>query len=241
MDDGPGILKSRLNWVRLYAESGDAGLVCRRCGISRPTLRKWWRRYNALGEAGLRSKSRCPHSSPLRKITSHMEEWVLELRRKRKLGPRRIRAELLRLHDCRLSTASIWKILKRHEVKLLRRRRLARDAVRFNKPIPGEMVQLDSCKIAPGLYQFTAVDDCTRYRVLGLYKRRSTRAAVHFLTERMIEEFPFPIQRVQTDRGSEFFGAAFQEALRENCIKFRPVRPGAPHLTERESGAVPTD
>ncbi|WP_435370220.1 helix-turn-helix domain-containing protein, partial [Acinetobacter indicus] len=24
----------------------DAGLVCRRCGISRPTLRKWWKRYS---------------------------------------------------------------------------------------------------------------------------------------------------------------------------------------------------
>ena len=45
--------RTRLGWVRLYEEAGDAGLVCRRCGISRPTLRKWWRRYRAEGEAGL--------------------------------------------------------------------------------------------------------------------------------------------------------------------------------------------
>jgi transposase-like protein len=38
-------VKTRLGWVRLYEQLGDFGLVCRRCGISRPTLRKWWRRY----------------------------------------------------------------------------------------------------------------------------------------------------------------------------------------------------
>ncbi len=40
------ILK-RLKWVKMYKETGDFGLVCRRCGISRPTLRKWWKRYKA--------------------------------------------------------------------------------------------------------------------------------------------------------------------------------------------------
>lgn len=36
------LTKARLGWVELYAKTGVAGLVCRRCGISRPTLRKWW-------------------------------------------------------------------------------------------------------------------------------------------------------------------------------------------------------
>jgi hypothetical protein len=31
--------QARLGWVRLYEQVGHAGLVCRRCGISRPTLR----------------------------------------------------------------------------------------------------------------------------------------------------------------------------------------------------------
>ena len=46
--------KARLASVELYAKAGDAGLVCRRCGISRPTLCKWWRRYQADGEAARR-------------------------------------------------------------------------------------------------------------------------------------------------------------------------------------------
>lgn len=37
--------RTKLGWVRLYEEVGNAGVVCRRCGISRSTLRKWWRRY----------------------------------------------------------------------------------------------------------------------------------------------------------------------------------------------------
>lgn len=33
-------ISMRLRWVRMYHETSDAGLVCTRCGISRPTLRK---------------------------------------------------------------------------------------------------------------------------------------------------------------------------------------------------------
>jgi len=42
-------VKQRLAWVQLYEQTGNAGLTCRRCGISRPTLRKWWRRYQEEG------------------------------------------------------------------------------------------------------------------------------------------------------------------------------------------------
>jgi len=103
------------------------------------------------------------------------------------------------------------------------------------------MVQVDTCKIGPGLFQFTAIDDCTRFRVLGLYKRRTVKNAVHFLIERMIEEFPFPIQRIQSDRGSEFFGIAFQKKLREYHIKFRPIPPGSPHLNGKVERSQQTD
>jgi transposase-like protein len=38
-------VKQRLGWIKLYEQTGDPGFVCRRCGIARPTLRLWWRRY----------------------------------------------------------------------------------------------------------------------------------------------------------------------------------------------------
>ena len=61
-------IKARLEWVNLYKKTKNAGLVCRRCGISRPTLRKWWRRYQKDGFEGLKEVSRRPHSSPDRKV-----------------------------------------------------------------------------------------------------------------------------------------------------------------------------
>jgi hypothetical protein len=58
-------------------------------------------------------------------------------------------------------------------VPLLRTRRNRKATTRYARQIPGERVQMDSCKIGPGRYQYTAVDDCTRIRVLALYSRRS--------------------------------------------------------------------
>ena len=48
-------IQQRLVWVKLFEETNDAGLVCRRCGISRPTLGKWWKRYSEQGIDGLSS------------------------------------------------------------------------------------------------------------------------------------------------------------------------------------------
>src|SRR5215207_3017915 len=101
--------QTRLGWIELYQEIGNAGVVCRRCGISRPTLRKWWRRYQALGMAGLEEQSRRPHSSPGRKVLEREEGLILQLRRERKLGLKRLRIELIRNHDLRLSLDTLHK------------------------------------------------------------------------------------------------------------------------------------
>ena len=44
---------------------------------------------------------------------------------------------------------------------------------------------------------------------------------------------PFPIQRIQTDRGQEFFAYQVQDQSRDWLIKFRPTRPRSPHLRMR--------
>lgn len=41
---------------------------------------------------------------------------------------------------------------------------------------------------------------------------------------------PFPIQRIQTDRGTEFFAEKVQHIMMEYSIKFRPNKPASPHL-----------
>ena len=233
-------IKARLRWIKLYQKTNDAGLVCRRCGISRPTLRKWLRRYDQSGLDGLHGKSKKPHRSPNQKVTQKQEDLILNLRKKRKLGARRIQNELIRNHNFSLSLATIHKILTRHNVKPLKRKRRKKQYKRYQRPIPGDRVQLDTMKVAPGVYQYTAIDDCSRFRVLGLYKRRTAKNTLLFM-ERVIEEMPFPIQRIQTDRGNEFFAVKVQEFLIEQSIKFRPIEPGTPHLNGKVERSQQTD
>lgn len=98
--------RRRLSWIVAYQALGDGG-VCRRLGVSRPTLRKRLRRYAAEGEAGLRERSRRPHCSAVLKVDNVQEARILELRRERRLGAKRLRNELQRLHAVRLSAATI--------------------------------------------------------------------------------------------------------------------------------------
>ena len=233
-------IQQRLQWVKLYEQSGDAGLVCRRCGISRPTLRKWVLRYQAKGIDGLQSLSRRPLSSPNAKVNDHHEHLILLLRSQRNLGARRIQSELLRQHDMSLGLATIHKVLQKHHVKPIKKLRKKCDYIRYSRPLPGDRVQMDTCKIAPGLYQYTSVDNCTRYRVLRLYSRRTADNTLDFV-DCVIEEMPFPIQRIQTDRGREFFATKVQERLMEKGIKFRPNKPGSPHLNGKVERSQKTD
>jgi len=155
--------RQRLTWIRLHERVRVAGLVCRRCGITRPTLRKWLRRYQTQGVAGLQSQSRRPHRSPRQRAGPQEVALILDLRRSRKLGIKRLRNELMRLHQIRFSLATIHKVLRRHSASRLAQRRWRRRVPqRYSRPIPGDQVQMDVCKIAPGLYHYVAVDDCTR-------------------------------------------------------------------------------
>jgi transposase len=233
-------VRRRRTWIAAYQELGDAGAVCRRFGISRPTLRKWLRRYDAEGDAGLAERSRRPHQSPARKVGESEDQLIARLRRERRLGVKRLRIELERLHGLRLAASTLHKVLARHGLSALpRKRRVRHVPKRYSRPVPGERVQLDSCKIRPGLWQFTAIDDCSRYLVAALAPRRSGAASLTFL-DQMFEEMPFAVQRVQTDRGTEFFAEAVQRRLMAWSVKFRPIPPRSPHLNGKVERAQRT-
>jgi transposase InsO family protein len=232
--------RKRLRWVELFLRLKSYSLVCRKCGISRPTLRKWVQRYREHGVSGLASFSRRPTSSPAVKVLEHHREWIRQLR-KRRLGSRRIQSELQRNHNFEVSRTAIEKVLGALELQPLSRPRRPRNGgIRYARLIPGERVQMDTCKIAPGVYQYTAIDDCTRVRVLAVYPRRMAANSLLFL-ERVIEEMPFPTQAIQTDRGREFFAYCFQEKLMDYGIKFRPIPPRSPHLNGKVERSQRTD
>jgi len=99
---------------------------------------------------------------------------------------------------------------------------------------------MDTCKIAPGIFQYTSVDDCSRYRVLAVFSRRTAANTMDFL-DQVIEEMPFPIQRIQTDRGREFSAVKVQQKMMEYGIKFRPNKPASPHLNGKVERSQRTD
>ncbi|HYT78984.1 MAG TPA: DDE-type integrase/transposase/recombinase [Actinomycetota bacterium] len=75
--------------------------------------------------------------------------------------------------------------------------------------MPGHRVQIDVKFIAPlpgsrrKHYQFTAIDDCTRIRVLRLYDRLDQKRAIQFV-DYVLEKLPFHVEVIQTDHGAEF-------------------------------------
>ncbi len=53
------------------------------------------------------------------------------------------------------------------------------------------------------LFQYTAIDDCSRFQVMKLYPRRTAANTLDFL-DYVQDEMPFPIQRIHTERATEF-------------------------------------
>jgi transposase InsO family protein len=74
-----------------------------------------------------------------------------------------------------LSLSTIQKVLQKHQVKPLKKTRRYKEVKKYQCELPGERVQMDTCKIGPGVYQYTAVDDCTRYKVVAVVSRISAK------------------------------------------------------------------
>ncbi|MCC6430331.1 MAG: helix-turn-helix domain-containing protein [Gemmatimonadaceae bacterium] len=119
------------------AHTGRLRFTCRRCGISRPTLRLWARRYAQHGELGLIGLSRRPHRSPRQKLGPRERELILSCRRLQNLGARRIQIELRLAHELEISITTIQKALNAAAVSPLRKPRRVLPAKRYSRPVPG--------------------------------------------------------------------------------------------------------
>jgi hypothetical protein len=147
-------IKARIRWVNLYLETENASLVCRCCGISKPTLRLWVCGYQKYGIQGLRSINKGPAKTLEKKVTSQIEQWVLALR-KRRLSSRRIQSERIRLEGCSLSKRTIQGVLDKNQQSSLKtNRRIRKTIKRHIREVPGEGVQMEICKITKQLYQY---------------------------------------------------------------------------------------
>jgi transposase InsO family protein len=217
--------------------TGNVSKTCRYYGITRQSFYKWRRRYEELGVAGLRDRSARPHRSP-RATSTEIVGKIVHLRQTYHFGPHKIAMYLRRYHDLVVSPSGIWRILRRLGISRLpasqRYVPYHRRWQRYEKPEPGHQVQIDVKFIAPlrGVrrrhYQFTAIDDCTRVRVLRLYRALGQKTAIQFL-DYVLEKLPFHVERIQTDNGPEF-GSAFHWHVQDLGIEHAYIRPRTPRL-----------
>jgi len=180
------------------------------------------RRYEEEGEEGdLRERSRRPLTSP-RATHAEVVSKIIYLRRHYHQGPQKISMYLKCYHDVDISASGVWRILKKLDMSRLPTsqcyQRHAKRWKRYEKPLPGHRVQVDVKFIEPitGLtkrhYQYTAIDDCTRIRVLRIYPKNDQKTAIQFL-DYLLERLPFKVEVIQTDNGSEFQGSFHYQVL----------------------------
>lgn len=77
-------------------------------------------------------------------------------------------------------------------------------------------------------YQYTAIDDCTRLRVLRAYPNHDQQTAIRFI-DQVLSKLHFKVEKVQTDKGKEF-GQVFHWHLLDKGIGHIYIKPATPRL-----------
>ena len=163
---------------------------------------------------------------------------IIYLRQHYHFGPAKIAMYLQRYHDIQISHSGVWRVLKRLDLNRLpasqRHKRHDRRWQRYEKPLPGHRVQIDVKFIEPlagarkRYYQFTAIDDCTRLRVLRIYPQLNQKTAIQF-ADYVLERLPFRVEVIQTDNGAEF-QSLFHYHVLDKGIGHDYIKPRTPRL-----------
>ncbi len=215
--------------------------------VSRQAIYEWRNKYDGTVKS-LRDKSHRPHHHP----NEHtQEEKDLILRR----YPR-YKDDLILLWDSLRKSGytrnyySMVRVIRKWVEPETKDRHKRNPKPYKRAEYPGQKVQVD-VKFVPvesvsnrkTYYQYTAVDECSRWTFRWMYEEHSTYSSADFL-KRLIETFPVPIREIQTDNGTEFTNALisndrsklslFEELLQECGIIYHRIRVATP----RHNGKV---
>lgn len=235
---------------RVLFEMQTVGEVARAMGVSGRTVRKWVHRYQTGGEGSLGDRSSRPRRSP-RAFPRKRVEQIERLRRRRYTGLRI--AEELKLA---VSTVGLW--LRRLGLGRLKCLEPKPVVVRYERKRPGELLHLDTKKLARisgvghrihgdrttrvrGIgweFLHVCVDDATRVAYAEVLPDERQTSATAFL-ERAISWFrdrDVHVERVMTDNGNCYVSRSFRRALERlgaRHIRTRPYRPQTNGKAER--------
>ena len=93
-------------------------------------------------------------------------------------------------------------------------------------------------------YQYTAIDEYTRQRIIWFAKEYSTYESSKFI-DIIVKKFKYKIEEIQTDNGFEFTKrlqykndpnrpkTMFEQKLKELNIKHKLIKPYTPRTTEK--------
>ena len=216
-----------------------------RYGVSRQSVHAWLARYRDEGPPGLADRSHKVHAHPWQ-IPAELESAVCELRRAhRKWGPKRLVFEMGRRGLGTVTRSTVYRVLVRNQlIEPRSRRRRRQDYIRWERPVPMQLWQLDvtaSAFLADGaeVKIVTGIDDHSRYCVIAQAVRRATARPVCRAFMEAMAVYGVP-EEVLTDNGTVFTGrfikprpaeVLFERICRENGITARRTRPRSPTTT----------
>lgn len=210
-----------IDWHR--AHGGKVRLTCRHFGISHETFYRWQRRFRPGDLRSLEGRSSRPHRLRQPLTDPRLVARMVALREVQPAWSKYKLFILLQAEGWTVSASTIGRVLTRKHLIGSRGRQLRRRyrTPRSKAPIgltyaqPGSLVQIDTKHLpTPGktYYQVTAIDTATRLTTALIVSQPSSTATRRIL-DRITATFPFSIQAIQTDNGSEFLGRFHQAAV----------------------------
>lgn len=248
-----------MNRLTQEAKARQAVVVCavkkgksyaaQKYGVSLSSVKRWSKRHDGTWQS-LRERSHRPESHPNRH-TPEEEAAIREAFGKAyfRYGWGGVYDELVRNHGYKRSFEGMYRAAVRMGLGWGKKRKPPRKHDRRypELKVPGEKVQIDVKEVpynclkgeakrdGKRLYQWTAIDECTRLRYAYGYWEHTPENSVDFLG-RLQAAFPFPIQTVQTDNGTEFTyrfisegkPCPFETALEKAVIAHKLIAPRTP-------------
>lgn len=246
----------RLCWFDWYQTHGrNISLTCRHFGISRDTFYLWKKRFKPSNLRTLEddTSNRRPHN--LRQMTTDPKilATIYDIRLADKEKSKYEIQEELRRQDIIIGRSAIQKVINRHSellntqhIKKVRSHRKSsiarlRASHEMREKYPGALIQIDTKHfyvLGIRFYLFVAVDCKSRYGYVYCFKSISSQSAADFLS-RVISYFPFKVEAIQTDNGSEYL-LNFHKACRKENIMHYFTYPYTPKMNGRAERMIQT-
>lgn len=231
-----------------YAERNGKSQASRMYGVSLSSIKRWCKKYDGTWQSML-EKSHRPHSHPKRH-TQKEEKQIKNSFKKcyARYGWDGVYDDLLRKGYARSFSGMVYAAKRLGLKEQKQPKKKSRAHRRYPELLePGEKVQIDVKEVPYNclrgkalrdekhLYQWTAIDECTRMRFVYGFEEHTPENSVRFLAM-LIKAFPFKIKTIQTDNGTEFTYkfisddkiCPFDKVLAKLGIKHKLIPPRTP-------------